>query len=106
MSIVNLNDLSLEEINGLLEEAIAFKQGKKVDYHQEKVIANLFFEPSTRTHYSFDMAAGNLGCRTQNFEASNSSLTKGETLGVLVNYLKVLGVVHLLFVIIKMITNN
>ena len=80
MSIVNLNDLSLEEINGLLDEAIAFKQGKKVDYHQEKVIANLFFEPSTRTHYSFDMAAGNLGCRTQNFEASNSSLTKGETL--------------------------
>jgi len=80
MNIVNLSDLSVSEIRSLLDEAMAFKQGKKVDYGYKKVVANLFFEPSTRTHYSFDMAAGNLGCRTQNFEASNSSLTKGETL--------------------------
>ena len=81
MNIVNLNDLSLDEIYALIKDAIEFKNGtKKVDYHQQKVVANLFFEPSTRTHYSFDMAAGNLGCRTQNFEAGNSSLTKGETL--------------------------
>jgi aspartate carbamoyltransferase len=80
MNIVNLNDLSLEEINDLLDEALDFKNGKTVDYQNKKVIANLFFEPSTRTHYSFDMAAGNLGCRTQNFEANHSSLTKGESL--------------------------
>lgn len=80
MNIVNLSDLSLDEINGLIDEAIAFKNGKTTNYGLKKVVANLFFEPSTRTHYSFDMAAGNLGCRTQNFEASNSSLTKGETL--------------------------
>lgn len=80
MNIVNLSDLSLEEINGLIDEAIAFKNGKTIHYGLRKVVANLFFEPSTRTHYSFDMAAGNLGCRTQNFEASNSSLTKGESL--------------------------
>ena len=79
-NIVNLSDLSLEQIHHLIDEAIAFKNGKTVDYHQKKVVANLFFEPSTRTHYSFDMAAGNLGCRTQNFEANNSSLKKGETL--------------------------
>lgn len=79
-NIFNLNDLSLEEINELIDEAIAFKNGKEKNYQQKKVVANLFFEPSTRTHYSFDMAAGNLGCRTQNFEASNSSLKKGETL--------------------------
>ena len=79
-NIVNLSYLSLEQIHHLIDEAIAFKNGKTVDYHQKKVVANLFFEPSTRTHYSFDMAAGNLGCRTQNFEASNSSLKKGETL--------------------------
>ncbi len=78
--IVNLSDLSLEEINNLLDEAIAFKNGKGVNYHRRKVVANLFFEPSTRTHYSFDMAEGNLGCRIQNFEAINSSLKKGETL--------------------------
>ena len=80
MSIVKLSDLSLDEINALVDEAIAFKNGKQVDYQNKKVVANLFFEPSTRTHYSFDMAAGNLGCRTQNFEASTSSVTKGETL--------------------------
>ncbi len=78
--IVNLSDLSLEEINDILDEAIAFKHGKEVHYHYQKVIANLFFEPSTRTHYSFDMAEGNLECRIQNFEAINSSLKKGETL--------------------------
>lgn len=80
MNIVKLSDLSLDEIHELIDEAIAFKNGKTVDYRLKKVVANLFFEPSTRTHYSFDMAAGNLGCRTQNFEAGNSSLTKGETL--------------------------
>lgn len=80
MSIVNLSDLSVEEVLSLIDEGIAFKKGKTVDYKQKKVVANLFFEPSTRTHYSFDMAEGNLGCRTQNFEAGNSSLTKGETL--------------------------
>ncbi len=80
MNIVNLSDLSVETINELIEKALLFKKGKHVDYQLKKVVANLFFEPSTRTHYSFDMAAGNLGCRTQSFEASNSSLTKGETL--------------------------
>lgn len=80
MNIVNLNEMTIDEIHQLLDLAIAFKNGKKIDYHLDKVVANLFFEPSTRTHYSFDMAEGNLGCRRQNFEASNSSLTKGETL--------------------------
>lgn len=80
MNILNLSEMSFEEIDKLLDLAISFKNGKEVNYQLKKVVANLFFEPSTRTHYSFDMAAGNLGCRTQNFEASNSSLTKGETL--------------------------
>ena len=80
MNIFTLKDFSTEEINQILDEAEEFKNGKKVDFKGQKVVANLFFEPSTRTHYSFDMAAGNLGCRTQNFEASNSSLKKGETL--------------------------
>ena len=47
-----------------------------MDYQGKKVISNLFFEPSTRTHYSFDMAALRLGCKTQNFDAGNSSLKK------------------------------
>lgn len=80
MNVLNLDDFSTEEINHILDLAEEFKNGKKVDYQGKKVVANLFFEPSTRTHYSFDMAALKLGCRTQNFDAVNSSLKKGESL--------------------------
>lgn len=80
MNILNLDNFSSSEINEILDLAEEFKNGKEVDYKGKKVISNLFFEPSTRTHYSFDMAALRLGCRTQNFDAGNSSLKKGESL--------------------------
>ncbi len=80
MNILNLDDFSVEEINKILDLAEEFKNGKNIDYNGKKVISNLFFEPSTRTHYSFDMAALKLGCKTQNFDAGNSSLKKGESL--------------------------
>lgn len=80
MNVLNLDDFTVGEINEILDLAESFKNGKKVDYEGKKVIANLFFEPSTRTHYSFDMAALKLGCKTQNFDATNSSLKKGESL--------------------------
>ncbi len=80
MNILKLSALSKKEINDIIDLAEEFKNGKKVNYNHEKTIANLFFEPSTRTHYSFDMAALKLGCNTINFDGSNSSLKKGETL--------------------------
>ena len=81
MNILKLSDLSIEKINEILDLADKYKNGEKVlNYHQEKIIANLFFEPSTRTHYSFDTAALRLGCNTLNFDAGNSSLKKGESL--------------------------
>ena len=80
MNVLNLDNFSVEEINKILDLAEEFKNGKTVDYQGKKVIANLFFEPSTRTHYSFDMAALRLGCKTQNFDTGNSSLKKGESL--------------------------
>lgn len=80
MNVLNLDNFSVEEINKILDLAEEFKNGKEVDYQGKKVISNLFFEPSTRTHYSFDMAALKLGCKTQNFDAGNSSLKKGESL--------------------------
>ncbi len=80
MNILNLDDFSVEEVNKILDLAEEFKNGKNIDYNGKKVISNLFFEPSTRTHYSFDMAALKLGCKTQNFDAGNSSLKKGESL--------------------------
>lgn len=80
MNILNLDNFSIQEINEILDIAEEFKNGKELDYKGRKVISNLFFEPSTRTHYSFDMAALRLGCRTQNFDVGNSSLKKGESL--------------------------
>lgn len=87
MNIFTLNDFSTTDINSILDEAEEFKAGKKVDFKGKKVVANLFFEPSTRTHYSFDKAAYNLGCRTQNFDTTNSSIQKGETLYDTVKFL-------------------
>ena len=81
MNILKLEDLKVEEIEELLENAIKFKKGsKKIDYNGKKVIANLFFEPSTRTHYSFEMAEYKLGCKTIEFTEETSSIKKGESL--------------------------
>lgn len=92
MNVLNLDDFSTKEINEILDLAEEFRNGKKVDYQGEKVVANLFFEPSTRTHYSFDMAALKLGCKTQNFDAVNSSLKKGESLYDTVKTFEMFGV--------------
>ena len=92
MDVLNLNDFTTKKINEILDRAQAFRDGKKVDYQGKKVVANLFFEPSTRTHYSFDMAALKLGCRTQNFNAGDSSIKKGETLYDTVKTFEMFGV--------------
>lgn len=80
MNILTLKDMNIKQINEILDLAEEFEKGKKVNYQGEKIVANLFFEPSTRTHYSFDTAELRLGCKTLNFDAENSSLKKGETL--------------------------
>lgn len=91
MDVLKLSDFTCEEIEDILDLAFAFKQGKKVDYQRQKSVAFLFFENSTRTHYSFEMAALKLGCVTQNFEASTSSVQKGESLYDTVKLFECLG---------------
>ena len=81
MNILKLEALKVEEIEEILEKALQFKKGnKKINYNNEKIVANLFFEPSTRTHYSFEMAEYKLGCKTIDFTAETSSIKKGESL--------------------------
>ncbi len=92
MNILSLEDFSVEEINEILDNANEFADGKKVDYEGKKVIANLFFEPSTRTHYSFEKAALNLNCKTMNFDEVNSSTKKGESLYDTIKTFEMLGV--------------
>ncbi|MEO1447321.1 MAG: aspartate carbamoyltransferase catalytic subunit, partial [Cyanobacteria bacterium J06635_11] len=69
----------------VLQTAVSFqgvlsRRTKKVPTLQGQVVANLFFEPSTRTRSSFELAAKRLSADTLNFSPGSSSLTKGETI--------------------------
>ena len=78
-NLLRLQDLSIEEINNILDLAQSIKDKKISPLVENKIIANLFFEPSTRTHYSFATAEAILGCKTIDFSPNSSSMKKGET---------------------------
>src|SRR6187402_2867464 len=83
--LVGMENLSAEEIHLLLETTAAFKTVgtrdiKKVPALRGRTMVNFFVEPSTRTRTSFELAAHRLSADVVNISASNSSLTKGETL--------------------------
>ena len=83
--ILSLETFTPQEYETLLETADSFREvlsrrTKKVPALQGQVVANLFFEPSTRTRSSFELAAKRLSADTLNFTGSSSSLTKGETI--------------------------
>src|SRR5437764_6706777 len=82
--LLDLESLSAEEINVVLDTAVMLKEAtggcqRKLALLAGKTIANLFFENSTRTRTSFSLAARRLGGDTIDFSASGSSLSKGET---------------------------
>lgn len=80
-SLVSINDFSKEEIMGLLEKAKSFEANPNRRVLEGKVIATLFFEPSTRTRLSFETAVNRLGGRIIGFsDAATSSSSKGESL--------------------------
>ena len=83
--LLGIQELSADEINFLLDSALAFKQVgrrsvKKVPSLRGKTVVNLFIEPSTRTRTSFELAATRLSADVINITANASSLVKGETL--------------------------
>ena len=83
--LLGLQELSRGEIELILETAKSFKEVssrdvKKVPALRGKTVVTLFFEPSTRTRVSFELAAKRLSADTLNITASASSTTKGETL--------------------------
>lgn len=77
--LLTLRDLSKEKIIELIDFAIELKRGATISYPDKK-FATLFFENSTRTHYSFITALMNLGIKVIDFNASVSSVNKGESL--------------------------
>lgn len=83
--ILGLEQLSPDDIDFLLRSAASFKeistrQIKKVPALRGRTVINLFFEPSTRTRLSFEVAAKRMSADTFNISASTSSFKKGETL--------------------------
>lgn len=80
-SLVSINDFSKEEIMDLLLKAKSFEENPNRKVLEGKVIATLFFEPSTRTRLSFETAVNRLGGRIIGFsDAATSSSSKGESL--------------------------
>ena len=83
--LVSIASLTLDEITLILDTADSFKEVsgreiKKVPALRGKTVVNLFFEPSTRTRTSFELAAKRLSADVINFSPSSSSVVKGETL--------------------------
>lgn len=83
--LLTIASLSADEIKLILETSESFKEVsgreiKKVPALRGKTVVNLFFEPSTRTRTSFELAAKRLSADVINFSPSSSSIVKGETL--------------------------
>jgi len=87
-----ITELSTERINSIVTEALAFANGKTAKIEGEVFCSNLFFEDSTRTKTSFDIAERKLGLQVVPFDASNSSVNKGESLYDTVKTIESLGV--------------
>jgi len=84
-SIIDSNSLGLEDIKLILSNADSFleisgRDVKKVPTLRGKTIVNLFFEPSTRTKSSFEVAAKRLSADIINFSTPTSSIMKGESI--------------------------
>jgi len=83
--LLGLEDLTREEIKFILDTVASFKEVssreiKKVPALRGKTVVNLFYEPSTRTRVSFEVAAKRLSADVINIVAESSSIIKGETL--------------------------
>jgi len=77
--LLQLSTLSTDEVIAILDDAKACSTGQYDGCLEGKIVANLFFEPSTRTQYSFNVAEERLGCKVISFNAETSSMKKGES---------------------------
>jgi aspartate carbamoyltransferase catalytic subunit len=83
--LLGIQDLSINDVNLILDEASTFidlnkSKNKKLDSLRGKTQINLFFEPSTRTQSSFELAGKRLGADVMSMNITNSAIKKGETL--------------------------
>ncbi len=78
--LINTRDFSMNEIENLFERAELFLDNQQRDILQNRMIITIFFENSTRTRSSFEIAAKRLGASVVSLDVSHSSSSKGETL--------------------------
>ena len=90
-NLLSMEHLSNEEILNILDRAKYFENGEQPQLSRSYNIANLFFEPSTRTKTSFEMAERRVGCTVIPFDAGFSSAVKGETMYDTVKTLEMIG---------------
>lgn len=90
-NLLSMEDVSNEEIEAILKRAAEFEEGAKSQLERDYLVANLFFEPSTRTKTSFETAERRIGATVIPFEAGFSSTLKGETLYDTVKTLESIG---------------
>ena len=79
-NLVAMSDLTNEEVYDLIERALKLKNGATPNSRPDLTVANLFFENSTRTKHSFEVAEHKLNINVINFETATSSINKGESL--------------------------
>jgi aspartate carbamoyltransferase catalytic subunit len=80
-NLISIQDFTKDEILEVLKMAAEFEENPCQPLFKNKVVASIFFEPSTRTRLSFETAANRLGARVIGFsDAGNTSVSKGETL--------------------------
>lgn len=77
---LDINQLSTADVEGLLQRAFEFKKRGQFPDYSSHALANLFYENSTRTRISFELAARRLGITVVNLDLESSSVSKGESI--------------------------
>ena len=90
--MLTIADTSTEKINKILVDAISFAEGKTMGLDKGVFVSNLFFEDSTRTKTSFEVAQRKLGLQVIPFDVTHSSVNKGESLYDTVKTMKSIGI--------------
>ena len=90
--MLTISELNTNAIEELLKQATEFSEGKTMKVKKDAFVSNLFFEDSTRTKTSFDVAERKLGLQVVPFDVSSSSVNKGESLYDTIKTLESIGV--------------
>ena len=90
--MLTIAELTKEKIYKILDDAMLFAEGKIMTTNKDVFVSNLFFEDSTRTKTSFEVAERRLGLHVIPFDVNQSSVNKGETLYDTIKTMKAIGI--------------